>query len=190
MARNFTDKARGGIEASRQAVRLHPTRNCLGTTSASCRAARKSYRRQSRAIRAASKSGRRSARPPTLALRAPARRPARSWGASAQAKTEPGLCDFEVAASEQWLKRHVEAKGLRSDYEYRADAPQARLAGVGQSASLKASGAATLLCLQDQRRGRALALRTSDKVLSLVSTIFAVARDAKRRTTSRPSAAA
>jgi len=80
-----------------------------------------------------------------------------------------GPVDFETA-SEQWLKRHVEAKGLRSDYEYRRMLRK-HVLPVWGNRELEGIRRGDVALLQDQVEDEA-GLRTSDKVLSLVSTIF------------------
>jgi integrase len=77
---------------------------------------------------------------------------------------------FEVVA-EEWLKRHVDAKGLRSDYEYRRmlNKHVLPLWANREIESIRRQDVASLQDIVEDEHGT----RTSDKVLSLVSTIFA-----------------
>ena len=77
---------------------------------------------------------------------------------------------FEVVA-EEWLKRHVDAKGLRSDYEYRRMLAKHVLPlwANREIETIRRQDVASLSGLVEDEHGT----RTSDKVLSLVSTIFA-----------------
>jgi integrase len=77
---------------------------------------------------------------------------------------------FEVVANE-WLKRHVDAKGLRSDYEYKRMLKKHvfPLWASREIESIRRQDVAALQDMVEDDHGT----RTSDKVLSLVSTIFA-----------------
>ena len=77
---------------------------------------------------------------------------------------------FEVVA-EEWLKRHVAAKGLRSDYEYRRMLAK-HVYPVWGNRELEAIRRNDVAALQDAVEDDH-GTRTSDKILSLVSTIFA-----------------
>jgi integrase len=76
---------------------------------------------------------------------------------------------FQVVA-EEWLKRHVEAKGLRSDYEYKRMLKK-HVLPLWANREIEDIGRRDVASLQDiveDEHGT----RTSDKVLSLVGTIF------------------
>jgi integrase len=77
---------------------------------------------------------------------------------------------FEVVADE-WLKRHVSAKGLRSNYEYRRMMAKHVFPvwGNRELEGIRRNDVAALQDMVEDEHGT----RTSDKVLSLVSTIFA-----------------
>jgi integrase len=80
-----------------------------------------------------------------------------------------GPMGFEVVA-EEWLKRHVSAKRLRSDYEYRRMLNK-HVFPLWGNRDIEAIGRKDVAALQDiveDEHGT----RSSDKVLSLVSTIF------------------
>jgi integrase len=81
-----------------------------------------------------------------------------------------GPMSFQVVA-EEWLKRHVAAKGLRSDYEYRRmlNKHVFPLWANREIESIRRQDVAALQDMVEDEHGT----RTSDKVLSLVSTIFA-----------------
>ena len=81
-----------------------------------------------------------------------------------------GPMAFQVVA-EEWLKRHVEAKGLRSDYEYKRMLKK-HVLPLWANREIEDIGRRDVASLQDiveDEHGT----RTSDKVLSLVGTIFA-----------------
>ena len=81
-----------------------------------------------------------------------------------------GPMSFQVVA-EEWLKRHVAAKGLRSDYEYRRmlNKHVFPLWANREIESIRRQDVAALQDMVEDEHGT----RSSDKVLSLVSTIFA-----------------
>ena len=80
-----------------------------------------------------------------------------------------GPMSFQVVA-EEWLKRHVDAKGLRSDYEYRRmlNKHVFPLWANREIEPIRRQDVASLQDIVEDEHGT----RTSDKVLSLVSTIF------------------
>ena len=80
-----------------------------------------------------------------------------------------GPMSFQVVA-EEWLKRHVDAKGLRSDYEYRRmlNKHVFPLWANHEIETIRRQDVASLQDIVEDEHGT----RTSDKVLSLVSTIL------------------
>jgi integrase len=81
-----------------------------------------------------------------------------------------GPMSFQVVA-EEWLKRHVEEKGLRSDYEYRRMLNK-HVFPVWGNRDIGDIDRERVTALQDNVQDEH-GTRTSDKVLSLVGTIFA-----------------
>jgi len=81
-----------------------------------------------------------------------------------------GPMSFQVVA-EEWLKRHVAAKGLRSEYEYRRmlNKHVFPLWANREIESIRRQDVAAVQDMVEDEHGT----RTSDKVLSMVSTIFA-----------------
>jgi integrase len=77
---------------------------------------------------------------------------------------------FQVVA-EEWLKRHVNEKGLRSDYEYRRMLKK-HVFPIWGGKDIAAIDRELVTALQDKIQDEH-GTRTSDKVLSLVATIFA-----------------